>query len=145
MHDLNIVECKYKLPNCTRGNCPFIYNPVGHVITGDHNIIKNTSQRDVFAKGPKCCEPKCINWKQTFTIIMDSIDDYTRQWAKREKEDLDTLFEWVKMWDRWYKLEFKNAMGLWALALHQYLITQMLLNTCLSFMTNMLLAPPTRP
>ena len=27
---------------------------------------------------------------------MDSFADYTRQWAKREKEDLDTLSEWVK-------------------------------------------------
>jgi hypothetical protein len=27
---------------------------------------------------------------------MDSIEDYARQWAKREKEDLDTLPEWVK-------------------------------------------------
>ena len=27
---------------------------------------------------------------------MDSIEDYARQWARREKEDLDTLSEWVK-------------------------------------------------
>ena len=27
---------------------------------------------------------------------MDSVVDYARQWAKREKEDLDTLSEWVK-------------------------------------------------
>ena len=27
---------------------------------------------------------------------MDSIEDYARQWAKREKEDIDTLPEWVK-------------------------------------------------
>jgi hypothetical protein len=27
---------------------------------------------------------------------MDSDEDYARQWAKREKEDLDTLSEWVK-------------------------------------------------
>ena len=26
---------------------------------------------------------------------MDSFEDYARQWAKREKEDLDTLSEWV--------------------------------------------------
>jgi len=26
---------------------------------------------------------------------MESVEDYSRQWAKREKEDLDTLFEWV--------------------------------------------------
>jgi hypothetical protein len=28
---------------------------------------------------------------------MDSVEDYARQWARREKEDLDTrLSEWVK-------------------------------------------------
>ena len=27
---------------------------------------------------------------------MDSVEDYARQWAKREKEGLDTLSEWVK-------------------------------------------------
>ena len=27
---------------------------------------------------------------------MDSVEDYARQWEKREKEDLYTLSEWVK-------------------------------------------------
>ena len=27
---------------------------------------------------------------------MDSVEDYARQWTKREKEDLDTLSEWAK-------------------------------------------------
>jgi hypothetical protein len=27
---------------------------------------------------------------------MDSVEDYARQWAKCEKENLDTLSEWVK-------------------------------------------------
>jgi hypothetical protein len=44
----------------------------------------------VFAKGLKS-----INWKRNFKILMDSVEDYARQWAKREKEDLDTLSEWV--------------------------------------------------
>jgi hypothetical protein len=41
-------------------------------------------------------EPKSINWKFNFKILMDSVEDYARQWANREKEDLDTLSEWVK-------------------------------------------------
>ena len=70
-------------------NFPFIYNLTGHVITGDLKII-------MFAKGPKYREPKSINWKHNFKILMDSVEDYARQWEKREKEDLDTLSEWVK-------------------------------------------------
>jgi hypothetical protein len=27
---------------------------------------------------------------------MDSVEDYVRQWEKRENEDLDALSEWVK-------------------------------------------------
>ena len=41
---------------------------------------------------------------------------------------------------RWYKIELKNSIGLWSLALHQSLKTKMLLNTCLSSMTNILLS-----
>ena len=40
-------------------------------------------------------QPKSINWKHNFKIL-DSVEDYARQWAKREKEDLYTLSEWVK-------------------------------------------------
>jgi hypothetical protein len=48
----------------------------------------------VFVKGPKYREPKSINWKHNFKILMDSVKDYARQWTKRGKEDLDTLCEW---------------------------------------------------
>ena len=41
-------------------------------------------------------DPKSINWKHNFKILMYSVEDYARQWEKREKEDLDTLSEWVK-------------------------------------------------
>ena len=72
------------------------YNPADHVITGDLKIINNTSLQDVFTKGPIYREPQSINWKHNFRMLMDSVEDYARQWAKREKEDLDTLSEWVK-------------------------------------------------
>ena len=73
-----------------------MYNPTGHVITGDLNIVTDLSLRNVLAKGPKYREPKSINWKHNFKILMDSVEDYARQWAKREKEDVDILSEWVK-------------------------------------------------
>ena len=68
-----------------------------------------------------------------------SLEHITRQWTKREKEDLDTLSKWAK--------SVKSLMQtiITKLGLHQSLQTRMLLNTCLSFMTNMLLSPPTRP
>jgi hypothetical protein len=51
---------------------------------GDLKIINNTSRR-----GPKYREPKSINWKHNFKILMDSVEDYARQWAKSEKEGMD--------------------------------------------------------
>ena len=91
-------KCEYKSkpPDCTCESSPFKYNPVGHVITGDLNIVEKISQRNVFAKGPKFREPQSINWKFNFKIFMDSVEDYARQWAKREEEELDTLSEWMK-------------------------------------------------
>ena len=40
--------------------------------------------------------PNPVNWKQNFKLLMDSVEDYARQWAKRENIGVDTLSEWVK-------------------------------------------------
>jgi hypothetical protein len=69
----------------------FIHNPADHVITGDLNVINDTSLRDVFAKEPKYREAKSIYRKHNLNILMDSVEDYVRQWAQRQKEDLDTF------------------------------------------------------
>jgi hypothetical protein len=42
---VNIDDFKYKPPDCTCASSPFIYNPTGHVITGDLKIINNLSTR----------------------------------------------------------------------------------------------------
>ena len=47
--DLNIDDFKSKPPDCTCACSPFIYNPAGHIMNGDLNIIKNTYLRDMLA------------------------------------------------------------------------------------------------
>ena len=89
LHDPNLDDFKSKPPDCICASSPFIYNATGHVITGDLKMSNNTSLRDVFTKAHKYREPKSINWKHNLKILMD----YARKWAKREKEDLDTLSE----------------------------------------------------
>jgi hypothetical protein len=111
LHDLNIDDFKSKNPDCTCASSPFIYNPTGHVITGDLKIINNISLREVFAKGPKYREPKSINWEHNIKIVMDSVEDYARQWTKREKEDLDTLSEWVKSSRSLIQIRIKKLSG----------------------------------
>jgi hypothetical protein len=67
----------------------------------------------VFAKEHKYRELKSINWKHNFKILMDSVEDYARQWAKREKEDLDILSEWGKSVRSLIEITVKkNSVGL---------------------------------
>ena len=42
---------------------------------------------------------------------MDSVEDYARQWAKREKEDVDTLSEWVKAVRSLIQIRIKTLNG----------------------------------
>ena len=74
----------------------FCYNPAGHIITGDLNIIRISKLRDILSKGPKYREPRSFNWKQNSKLILDSIEEYARRWAKKEDVEVDTLSEWVK-------------------------------------------------
>ena len=80
-------------------NPPFQYNPSGHVITGDLNIIQHESLRKVTSHGPKFRETQHINWKHNFKIIMDAVGDYARRWIKREVDqdpELESLSYWVR-------------------------------------------------
>jgi hypothetical protein len=43
--------------------------------------------------------------------LMDFVEEYTRQWAKREKEDLYTLSEWVKSVRSLIQIRMKNLSG----------------------------------
>ena len=96
MQDLSIDDFKSKPPDCSCSSSPFNYSPIGHVITGDINIVNNAKLRNILAKGPKFREPQPINWKYNFKILMDAVEDYARQWAKREKEEVESLSEWIQ-------------------------------------------------
>jgi hypothetical protein len=94
LQNLDIDDFKSKPPDCTCASSQFTYNPAGHVITGS-----------------KYREPKSINWKYNFKILMDSVEDYARQWAKREKEDVDTLSEWIKAVRSLIQIRIKKLNG----------------------------------
>jgi hypothetical protein len=79
----NILQCFFVVEHFTanavsvaigdNGNRLIQYNPSGHVITGDLNIIQHGNLRKVISHGPKFREPQHINWKHNFKIIMDAI------------------------------------------------------------------------
>ena len=41
---------------------------------GDLRVIENAKLRELVAKGPKYREPNRVNWKDTETMFMESID-----------------------------------------------------------------------
>ena len=99
LQDINIEEYIKNPLTCDCSHSPFQYNPSGHVITGDLNIIQHESLRKVISHGPKFREPQHINWKHNFKIIMDAVEDYARRWIKREVDqdpELESLSDWVR-------------------------------------------------
>ena len=99
LQDINIEEYLKNPLTCDCSHSPFQYNPSGHVITGDLNIIQHESLRKVISHGPKFREPQHINWKHNFKIIMHAVEDYARRWIKREVDqypELESLSDWVR-------------------------------------------------
>ena len=96
LQDWRFTNHEYDSPPCSCSSSQFLYQPAGHIVTGDLNIVENTCLRDLISKGPKYREPQKFSWKYNFKLIMDSVEDYARSWAKQEDVELDTLSEWVK-------------------------------------------------
>jgi hypothetical protein len=57
LQDINIEEYMKNPLTCDCSHSPFQYNPSGHVLTGDLNIIQHESLRKVISHGPKFREP----------------------------------------------------------------------------------------
>ena len=74
---------------------------------------------------------------------MDSVEDYATQWAKREKEDLDALSEWVKSVMSLIQIRIKKISGSMSTRSASIFKVPNVAKR-LSFITNMLLSPPTR-
>jgi hypothetical protein len=58
-----------------------------------------------------------MNWNHSFNIILDSVDNYARQWTPRDREDIDTLSEWIKDVGSLVQSRIKKKMCLWAITL----------------------------
>jgi hypothetical protein len=65
----------------------------------DLDIIDNGHFLKILAKGTTYHEQQTIKWKYNINVLIDSVEDYTRKWTKREKGEVDTVSEWVKLLD----------------------------------------------
>ena len=81
---------------CSCKASEFCYNPGNLIITGDLNIVRISTIRDFLSKGPKYREPRSFTWKQNSKLILDSVEEYARRWAKKEDVEVDTPSECVK-------------------------------------------------
>ena len=82
---------------CECNTSSHLYQPYGHVITGDLSIIPNFKLRDLIAKGPKYREPCKVDWDKNLSLLCEAVDQYTLQWAKREIVELSVLSSWKEM------------------------------------------------
>ena len=97
LQQLNVDDLRTTPPApCSCSASPYNYGPAGHIVTGDLDIIQNGKLRELFMKGPKYREAPSINWNVNFKILMDSVEKFAREWAKREHAALDSLSEWIK-------------------------------------------------
>ena len=96
LRDFKLNEYGSQPPLCSCSSSTYLYSPAGHVVTGNLNIVENLKLRDILSKGPKYRKPTTFSWKYNFKLVMDSVEDYARRWAKEEEVELDSLPEWIK-------------------------------------------------
>ena len=70
-------------------NChisPFKDNNIGHIITGNLDIIENDDLKTLIKKGPKYRLPRRIHWGKNRQLIENFLDDYIKDWIKKENK-----------------------------------------------------------
>ena len=83
------------VPNCDCESSDFNYEPYGHVITGNLDIIPHEDLRDLIRRGPKYREQCPLNWGYCKKIVLDSLEKYRAQWLKKENHRCITLQPWM--------------------------------------------------
>ena len=95
VQDLNInISVSNILCDCH--NSKYCYGPVGHVVTGDLNVIKDAKVRVLVEKGPAYREQNHIDWRVTEKLCRKTVAKYKHKWAYKEKIDTRILNEWER-------------------------------------------------
>ena len=71
-----------------------MYPAVGHVITGNLNIISDSRIRKIVKKGPKYIFPSYIDFNGCREEIASALNEFGNQWCKRESVECNVLKEW---------------------------------------------------
>ena len=92
--NINLDDYHNASSSCDCKSSTFRCEPHGHVITGDLRIVRNRKLRRLLEKGPKYREQNVIDWKLNKKILLTAIDDYAKNWSKREGYHVSALEEW---------------------------------------------------
>ena len=96
LRNINLDDYSNASSSCDCESSPFRYEPHGHVITGDLRIVRNRTLRRLLEKGPKYREQNTIVWKLNKKVLLTAIDDYAKNWSKREGYHVSALEEWLE-------------------------------------------------
>ena len=81
---------------CDYSTSKFCYEPAGHIVTGNLNVIKDKRIRNLISKGPKYRIPSNIDFDACRQNIAESLVDFCARWCKREHTDETALSTWKK-------------------------------------------------
>ena len=97
LSDLDYHQFHNNPTQCECNTSSYLYQPYGHVITGDLSIIPSSKLRDLIAKGPKYREPCKVDWDKNLSLLCEAVDQYALQWTKQEMVELSVLSSWKEM------------------------------------------------
>lgn len=91
------LDIDVNTPNsCDCLSSKFCYKPVGHIITGNFDIITDKRLKNLLTKGPKYRLPSFIDFDACRNHIAEAIQDFSIKWCRREHADANALSEWKK-------------------------------------------------
>ena len=73
-----------------------MYQPAGHIITGNFDIIKDARLRKLLSKGPKYRLPNTLDFNSSRIKIAEALHNFSTKWCKRENVEQNALSEWIK-------------------------------------------------
>ena len=76
---------------CSCQNSIYRNDHHGHIITGNLEIIQNSSLKKIFKKGPKYRLPQKIDWTEDKNLIINFLNSYIDNWTAKEKKQGNTL------------------------------------------------------
>ena len=92
--NINFDDYRNASSSCDCLSSTFRYEPHGHVIPGNLRMVRNRKLKRLQEKGPKYREQNNIDWHLNKKILTKAVDDYAKNWSKREGCDLSALEEW---------------------------------------------------